>query len=253
MRLSGKAAIVSGGASGLGAATVRMLRAAGAQVALADRNREGGERLAAETGALFVETDVTVGDSVGAAVELTKSRFGGLHIAVSCAGIATAQRTLGREGPMELDAFRRVIEVNLVGTFNVSRLAAAAMAVNTPEETGERGVIVNTASVAAFEGQIGQAAYSASKGGVVGMTLPMARDLMKLGIRVVAVAPGMFRTPLLESLPEAAIASIEAQVPFPSRLGDPSEYAQLVRHIVENPYLNGETIRLDGALRMGPK
>lgn len=253
MQLPGKTALVTGGASGLGAATARMMVEAGARVVIADRNRDAGERVAAETGALFGTTDVTDEASVTAAVELARERYGRLDIAVSCAGIATAQRTLGRDGPLDLNAFRRVIEVNLIGSFNVARLAAAAMAGNEPGDGGERGVIVNTASIAAFDGQIGQVAYSASKGGVAAMTLPMARDLARHGIRVMTIAPGMFRTPLLAALPAAAMEALEGQVPYPARLGDPDEYAHLVRQIIENSYLNGEVIRLDGALRMGPK
>ena len=201
---------------------------------------------------VYARTDVADEESTAAAVTLARERFGRLDIAVSCAGIATAQRILGKKGPMELAAFRRVIEVNLVGAFNVSRLAAEAMAGNEPSEGGERGVIVHTASVAAFDGQIGQCAYSASKGGIVGMTLPMARDLARVGIRVVAIAPGMFDTPLLAGLPAEAITALEKQVPFPPRLGRPTDYAQLVRQVIENGYLNGEVIRLDGALRMTP-
>jgi NAD(P)-dependent dehydrogenase (short-subunit alcohol dehydrogenase family) len=253
MRIAGKSALISGGASGLGAATARMFAAAGAYVNIADINAETGSKLASELNAEFIRTDVSDAGSVSAAIDHACERHQRLDIAVACAGIATAQRILGKNGPMDLDAFKRVIEINLIGTFNVARLAAARIAGNSPDENGERGVIVLTASVAAFEGQIGQVAYSASKGGIVGMTLPMARDLARHAIRVAAIAPGMFRTPLLEGLPQAAIESIEAQVPFPSRLGIPQEFAQLVRHIVENPYLNGEVIRLDGALRMAPK
>jgi NAD(P)-dependent dehydrogenase (short-subunit alcohol dehydrogenase family) len=227
----------------------------GANVLIADVNRPAGEATAAELGARarFVPTDVADEASVRAAVRAAVEAFGGLHGAVNCAGIAIAERTLGKSGPHPLEAFNRVILVNLIGTFNVIRLAAAAMAENQPSAGGERGVIVNTASVAAFDGQIGQAAYSASKGGVVGMTLPIARDLARLGIRVMTIAPGIFETPMLAGLPEAARQSLGQQVPFPSRLGRPDEYAALVRQIVENEMLNGEVIRLDGAIRMAPK
>jgi NAD(P)-dependent dehydrogenase (short-subunit alcohol dehydrogenase family) len=222
---------------------------------LADVNAGAGEQLAREIGgqARFAETDVTDPASVQRAVDLARETFDGLHGLINCAGIGVAQRTLGRDGPHALDAFVRVINVNLVGTFNAIRLAAAAMAKNEPSAEGERGVIVNTASVAAFEGQIGQAAYSASKGGIVGMTLPIARDLARDGIRVVTIAPGIFDTPLLGSLPEPARLSLGQQVPFPSRLGRPEEYAALAQHIVENEMLNGEVIRLDGAIRMAPR
>jgi NAD(P)-dependent dehydrogenase (short-subunit alcohol dehydrogenase family) len=224
-------------------------------VVLADVNQAAGEQLATEIGAAarFVRTDVTDEPSVAQAVESTVQAFGGLQGAINCAGIGLAQRTLGREGPHPLDAFVRVITVNLIGTFNTIRLAAAAMARGTPNAAGERGVIISTASVAAFEGQIGQAAYSASKGGIVGMTLPIARDLARDGIRVVAIAPGIFDTPLLRDLPEPARVSLAQQVPFPPRLGRPDEYAALAQHIVENEMLNGEVIRLDGAIRMAPR
>jgi NAD(P)-dependent dehydrogenase (short-subunit alcohol dehydrogenase family) len=255
MQIRGKTALVTGGASGLGAAVARMIVEAGGRAMIADRNSDAGSAMARDLGegATFFATDVTDSDSAAAAIRQARERFGGLDIAVNCAGIATAQRVLGKEGPMPLEAFRRVVEVNLIGSFNIIRLAAEAMAANTAAETGERGVIVNTASVAAYEGQIGQAAYSASKGGVVGMTLPIAREMARHGIRVLTIAPGMFRTPLLAGLPTEAMQALEAQVPFPARLGEPPEYAHLVRHIIENPYLNGEVIRLDGALRMTPK
>lgn len=255
MQLAGSSALVTGGASGLGAATVRRLAGAGANVVIADVREDTGEALAGELGerALFAKTDVTDADSMGQAVQTAVVRFGGLHILVNCAGIGIAERVLGKNGPHDLAAFNRVIQVNLIGSFNALRLAAAAMAENAPNDEGERGVIISTASVAAFEGQIGQAAYSASKGGIVGLTLPVARELARSGIRVLAIAPGLFDTPLLAGLPEAARISLGQQVPFPPRLGRPEEYAQLVQAIVENPMLNGETIRLDGAIRMSPR
>jgi NAD(P)-dependent dehydrogenase (short-subunit alcohol dehydrogenase family) len=255
MQIQGHAFVVSGGASGLGAACVRMLAEAGGSAVIADLNREAGEKLAADLGgrARFVPTDVTDEASVQAAVTAAVEGFGGLHGAINCAGIGLAERVLGKTGPHDLAAFSRVIRVNLIGTFNVIRLAAAAMAAAPPGPGGERGVIVNTASVAAFEGQVGQAAYSASKGGVVSMTLPIARELARSGIRVVTVAPGIFDTPLLAGLPEPARQSLGQQVPFPSRLGRPGEFAALVRHVLENEMLNGAVIRIDGALRMAPK
>lgn len=255
MRIEGSTFLITGGASGLGAATARRLARAGANVVLADVNAQTGERTAAEIGsaARFVRTDVTSEESVRAAVALAAETFGPLRGLVNAAGIAIAERVLGKAGPHPLDSFARVIHVNLIGTFNVIRLAAAALASAEPLEDGERGVIVNTASVAAFDGQIGQAAYSASKGGVVGMTLPIARDLARHGIRVVTIAPGIFDTPLMAGLPEPARQSLAQQVPFPPRLGQPAEYAALVHHIIENRMLNGEVIRLDGALRMAPK
>lgn len=256
MEIQGKTALVTGGASGLGAATARRLAAHGANVVLADLNSEKGDELAAELGetARFIETDVSKEEPVQAAVDLAKSAFGALDILVNCAGIGAALRTYHhKHGPHALHIFNQVIQVNLIGTFNAIRLGAEAMSVNDPNDDGERGVIINTASVAAFDGQIGQAAYSASKGGIVGMTLPIARDLSRTGIRVVTIAPGLFDTPLLASLPEEARISLGQQVPFPSRLGDPAEYAQLAQSIIENPMLNGEVIRLDGAIRMAPK
>jgi NAD(P)-dependent dehydrogenase (short-subunit alcohol dehydrogenase family) len=239
--------LVAGGGSGLGAATVRMLADAGANVVVADLKGEPG------AGTRFVETDVTDEESVGAAVGVATDEFGEIHGAVNCAGVAIAEKALGRDGPHSLDSFMKVIQVNLIGTFNVVRLAAAAMAGNDAGEDGGRGVIVNTASVAAFDGQIGQVAYAASKGGVASMTLPLARELARSGIRVVTIAPGLFDTPMMAGLPEDARASLCDQVPFPSRLGRPEEYAALVRHIVENDMLNGEVIRLDGAIRMAPR
>ena len=255
MHLGEQTFLITGGASGLGAASARRFAAAGARVVLADLNQSAGERLAGEIGenVRFAKMDVTEEASVQRAVDLTLGAFGALHGAINCAGIGVAQRTLGREGPHPLADFVRVVTVNLIGTFNVIRLAAAAMARGEPNAAGERGVIINTASVAAFEGQIGQAAYSASKGGVVGMTLPIARDLARDGIRVVTIAPGIFDTPMLAGLPDPARASLGQQVPFPPRLGRPEEYAALAQHIVENEMLNGEVIRLDGAIRMAPR
>jgi NAD(P)-dependent dehydrogenase (short-subunit alcohol dehydrogenase family) len=251
VQLSNHTFLISGGASGLGAATARRFAAGGARVVVADVNASAGEALASALGerVRFVRTDVTDEASVQAAVEAC----GALHGAICCAGIGVAERTLGRNGPHPLASFVRVLTVNLIGTFNVIRLAAAAIALGEPNEAGERGVIVNTASVAAFDGQIGQAAYSASKGGIVGMTLPIARDLSRVGIRVVTIAPGIFDTPLLGGLPEAARVSLGQQVPFPPRLGRPDEFAALAQHIVENEMLNGEVIRLDGAIRMAPR
>jgi len=254
MEIQGNAFIVAGGGSGLGAATARRLAGQGAMVVIGDINEEAGSAVADSLGdrGRFHRTDVTDATSVEQLVALAQNS-GPLRGAINCAGIAIAMKVLGREGPHDLGAFSRVIQVNLIGTFNVIRLAAAAMAENEPNAAGERGVIVNTASVAAIEGQIGQAAYSASKGGVAAMTLPVARELARYGIRVMTIAPGLFDTPMLAGLPEKARQSLGEQVPFPSRLGDPDEYALLVQHIVENPMLNGEIIRLDGALRMGPR
>jgi NAD(P)-dependent dehydrogenase (short-subunit alcohol dehydrogenase family) len=255
MQLDGRNFLISGGASGLGAACARRFAAAGARVVVADLNAAAGEQLASEIGdnARYVRADVTDESSVQHAVNSAVQSFGGLHGAINCAGIGLAQRTVGRDGPHPLADFVRVINVNLIGTFNVIRLAAVAIARGEPDATGERGVIINTASVAAFEGQIGQAAYSASKGGIVGMTLPIARDLARDGIRVMTIAPGIFDTPLLGALPEPARVSLGQQVPFPPRLGRPEEYAALAQHIVENEMLNGEVIRLDGAIRMAPR
>jgi NAD(P)-dependent dehydrogenase (short-subunit alcohol dehydrogenase family) len=255
MQLPGATFLVTGGGSGLGAATVRRLVASGANAVIADVNEAAGRGLAEELGkqTRFVRTDVVDEASVRAAVEAAVSTFGSLRGAVNCAGIGVAMRVLGKEGPHDLAAFTRVIQINLIGTFNVIRLAAAAISQAEPLADGERGVIVNTASVAAFDGQIGQAAYSASKGGVVGMTLPIAREFARQGIRVVTIAPGLFDTPMMAALPEEARKSLGQQVPFPSRLGQPAEYANLVAHIAENIMLNGETIRLDGAIRMAPK
>jgi NAD(P)-dependent dehydrogenase (short-subunit alcohol dehydrogenase family) len=255
MQLQGISAVVTGGASGLGAATVRRLHAGGARVIIADRNAETGRALAAELGegVAFAEVDVTDEATMAAALDRAVSEHGGLHALVNCAGVGMAQKILTRDGTHDLDVFGFVIKVNLIGVFNALRLAAARMQHTEPNAGGERGVIINTASIAAFDGQIGQAAYSASKGGIVGLTLPAARELARYGIRVVTIAPGIFDTPLLAGLPEPARQSLGEQVPFPSRLGDPAEYAALAAHIIENPMINGETIRLDGALRMAPQ
>jgi NAD(P)-dependent dehydrogenase (short-subunit alcohol dehydrogenase family) len=249
MELNEIGAFVAGGASGLGEATARELAARGARVTIADLNDERGAALAGEIGGKFAKADVTDEAQVRAAVESA----GELRLAVSCAGIGWAERTVKKDGPAALQPFEAVVRVNLIGTFNVLRLAAAAMEANEPDAEGERGAVVMTASIAAFDGQIGQTAYSASKGGVVGLTLPAARDLARLGIRVCTIAPGVFNTPLLAALPDDARQALGAQVPFPPRLGQPEEYAQLACHIAENRMLNGETIRLDGALRMPPK
>jgi NAD(P)-dependent dehydrogenase (short-subunit alcohol dehydrogenase family) len=255
MQLDEHVFLVTGGASGLGAACARRFAAAGAHIVVADVNDAAGEQLASALGgrARFVHTDVTQEGSVQQAVERAIEAFGALHGAINCAGIGLAERTIGRTGPHPLAGFARVVGVNLIGTFNVIRLAAVAIARGEPNAAGERGVIINTASVAAFDGQIGQAAYSASKGGIVGMTLPIARDLARDGIRVMTIAPGIFDTPLLGSLPEPARRSLGQQVPFPARLGRPEEFAALAQHIVENEMLNGEVIRLDGAIRMAPR
>jgi NAD(P)-dependent dehydrogenase (short-subunit alcohol dehydrogenase family) len=251
VQLDGAVALVTGGASGLGLATARELARGGAAVVLADLPTSRGQEVAGEVGGTFVATDVTDAGSVQAAVDRA-GELGPLRVAVNCAGIGTPGRIIGKDGPLPLEQFSQVVTVNLVGTFNVLRLAAQAMAA-TDAVAGERGVVVNTASAAAFDGQVGQAAYSASKGGVVGLTLPAARDLASSLIRVMTIAPGLFDTPMLQGLPEPARASLAAQVPMPSRLGDPAEYAALVRHIVENAMLNGEVIRLDGAIRMAPR
>ncbi|MDX6622897.1 MAG: hypothetical protein QOE75_829 [Solirubrobacterales bacterium] len=253
MKIEGAGALVSGGASGLGEATARSLAAAGARVVIADRDAERGKDLAAELGAEFLPVDVTEPDAVAAAVDRAAAAPGGLRISVCCAGIGWAERIARSRGAHDLEHFATVITVNLIGTFNVLRTAAAQMIENEADAGGERGVCINTASIAAFDGQIGQAAYAASKGGIVGLTLPAARDLASKGVRVMTIAPGVFDTRLLEGLPEPARLSLGAEVPFPNRLGDPAEYAHLVGQIVTNPMLNGETIRLDGALRMTPK
>jgi NAD(P)-dependent dehydrogenase (short-subunit alcohol dehydrogenase family) len=253
MNIENSGALVVGGASGLGEATVRRLHAGGAIVTIADVNAEKGEALAAELGARFVACDVREEEQVQAAVDAAAQSEGGLRISVCCAGTGWAAKVAGSKGPHPLMPFEVIIGINLIGTFNVLRLAATAMLANEPDAEAERGVCVNTASIAAFDGQIGQIAYSASKGGVVGMTLPAARDLSQSGIRVVTIAPGLFDTPLLAALPEEARTALGDSVPFPQRLGRPDEYAELAAHIVENTMLNGETIRLDGALRMAPK
>lgn len=255
MRIAGNTFLVTGGGSGLGAATARRLAADGANVLLADIDEDGGTAVAGDLGdrARFVIADVTGEDSMQAAVDAATSAFGALHGLVNCAGIGPAAKILGRKGVHPLGGFAKAVEINLIGTFNAIRLASAVMAGNEPADSGERGVIVNTASVAAFDGQIGQAAYAASKGGVVAMTLPVARELAEHGIRVMTVAPGIFDTPMLAGLPEKARESLGGQVPFPPRLGRPDEYAALVAHIVTNEVLNGEVIRLDGAIRMASR
>ncbi|RJF69071.1 SDR family NAD(P)-dependent oxidoreductase [Deinococcus cavernae] len=253
MMIQGKAVLVSGGASGLGAGTAQMVAEAGGFPVILDLNVAAGEALAAELGGLFQRVDVASEQDVSQAIEAAKAKFGRVHGAVNCAGIAIGASTAGKRGPHPLEQFEKVIRVNLIGTFNVTRLAAQAMLDNDPDEEGERGVIVNTASVAAFDGQIGQAAYAASKGGVVGLTLPIARDLSRSGIRVMTIAPGLFETPMLAGLPQDVQDSLGGQVPFPSRLGRAGEYAALVRHIFQNTMLNGEVIRLDGAIRMAPR
>jgi NAD(P)-dependent dehydrogenase (short-subunit alcohol dehydrogenase family) len=252
VQLEGARVLVAGGASGLGAATARRLAAGGAEVTIADPDATKGEALAAELGTSFVTADVTDSGQVEAAVRAATGD-GELRVAVTCAGIGWAEKVAGRRGPHDLERFETVIRVNLIGTFNVLRLAAAAMLSNQPDGNGERGVFIATASIAAYDGQIGQIAYSASKGGVVGLTLPAARDLAASGIRVVTIAPGLFDTPLLAALPQESRDALSAQVPHPQRLGEPAEYGMLAAHIVENPMLNGEVIRLDGALRMPPK
>jgi NAD(P)-dependent dehydrogenase (short-subunit alcohol dehydrogenase family) len=253
MNLNGVGTIVAGGASGLGAATARALAERGARVAIADVNEDAANALAGEIDGVAFKADVTDETEVEAAVAGAVEALGGIRLAVSCAGIGWAERTVGKNGPANLQPFETVIRVNLIGTFNVLRLAAAAMSENEPGDDGERGAVVMTASIAAYDGQIGQTAYSASKGGVVSLTLPAARDLSRLGIRVCTIAPGLFDTPLLAALPESAREALGQQVPFPSRLGQPDEFAALACHIAENRMLNGETIRLDGALRMPPK
>src|SRR5512141_2747457 len=255
MQVKGSTFIVTGGASGLGGATARMVVEGGGNAVIADLKEAEGQALAKELGgsARFVRTDVTDEASAQAAVGAALGGYGRIDGLVNCAGIVYGEKVVGREGPHSLAGFARTININLIGTFNMIRLAADAMAKNAPNAEGERGVVINTASVSAFDGQIGQAAYSASKGGVVGMTLPIARDLAELGIRVCTIAPGIFETPMLAGLPEAARASLGKQVPFPPRLGRPAEYGALAAHIVENTMLNGETIRLDGAIRMQPR
>jgi NAD(P)-dependent dehydrogenase (short-subunit alcohol dehydrogenase family) len=253
MQIQGKTFLVTGGASGLGGATSRLLASSGGDVVIADLNAEKGEALAKEIGARFALCNIVEEDAVRDAIALTVSSRGELNGLINCAGVGVAEKTVGKDGPHSLASFKRVIEINLIGAFNVTRLAAARMSSQEPGVGGERGVIINTASIAAYDGQIGQAAYSASKGGIVGMTLPIARDLARSGIRVVTIAPGLFDTPLLAGLPEDVKKVLGQQVPFPSRLGNPAEFAALAKHILENEMLNGEVIRLDGALRMPPK
>ncbi len=255
MEFSECSAVITGGASGLGEAVVRSVVAAGGKAAIFDLDTSGGSSLAGELGdaALFLETDVTDEESVQNSLQAASKRFGEINVLVNCAGIGPAAKVLSRKGPHDLALFNKVLQVNLVGSFNVLRLTAAIMALNTPGTEGERGVIINTASAAAFEGQIGQAAYSASKGGLVGFTLPIARELAEHGIRVMTIAPGIMETPMLMGMPDHVREALGKMVPFPQRLGYPAEFAQLVRHIVENPLLNGATIRLDGAIRMQPK
>lgn len=253
MQIEGVTALVTGGGSGLGAATARALAVKGARVCVLDLNAEAGEAVAREIGGYFAQCDVSDAASAEAALASSRGALGVPGILVNCAGIAPASRVVGREGPMALELFERVVRVNLIGTFNMIRLVGAEMSVAASRADGSRGVIVSTASVAAFEGQIGQAAYAASKGGIAALTLPVAREFARFGIRVLTIAPGIFRTPLLEGLPEESQAALGASIPFPARLGEPAEFAQLVIAMIENDYLNGETVRLDGALRMQPK
>ncbi len=253
MDIAGHAAIVTGGASGLGAATARMLAGAGAKVAIFDVNQKAAAEVAIDINGIAIPCDVTDSTATEAAFAKAAADHGVARILINCAGVGPAKRIVGRDGPMPLEEFAHVVSINLVGTFNAMRLAAAAMQSLSPMAEGERGIIICTASVAAYEGQIGQAAYAASKGGVVGLVLPAAREFAQFGIRVNAIAPGIFSTPMLHALPEAAQQSLAAAVPFPKLLGQPPEYASLVRHMIENRYLNGETIRLDGALRMAPR
>ncbi|MEM6803065.1 MAG: 3-hydroxyacyl-CoA dehydrogenase [Bacteroidota bacterium] len=256
MDIKNKVAIVTGGASGLGEATTRMLHTHGAKILVMDLNMDRGKALVEELGkeaVIFDKTDVTSESQVQEALARAKREFGTIDMCVNCAGIAIGRKTVGKEGAHDLASFEKIIKVNLIGSFNVLSLCAEVMQNNEPNLEGERGVIINTASVAAFDGQVGQVAYSASKGGIVGMTLPIARDLARAGIRCMTIAPGLFYTPLFESLPEEAIESLGSQVPFPSRLGKPAEYAQMAKAIIENPMLNGEVIRLDGAIRMAPR
>lgn len=255
MKIQNKTFMITGGSSGLGAATAQVIVSGGGNVVLIDVNGPQGDAFAKQLGtqARFCKADVTSEADVNAAIAVALSSFGGLHGAVNCAGVGAPAKVLGKEGPHPLDVFQRIVNINLIGTFNVIRLTAVAMASNQPDEGGERGVIINTSSVAAYEGQIGQAAYSASKGGVNAMTLPIARELARSGIRVVTIAPGLFDTPMMKGLPDAARESLGQQVPFPSRLGHPDEYAALAKHIIENTMLNGSVLRLDGAIRMAPK
>ncbi len=255
MEIKDKTVVITGGASGLGLATARKLSLQGAKVAIWDLNREGGEHTAKELGknAIFSPVDVSDEASVAEAVKAVVAKFATVHVAINCAGIGIPAKLLGKEGPVDMKGWTKTIMINLIGTVNVIRLAAEQMNQNPPNSDGERGVIVNTASVAAYEGQIGQTAYAASKAGIIGVTLPAAREFAPLGIRVVTIAPGLFETPMMMGLPEKVQEALGMSVPFPSRLGRPSEYAGLVAHIVENPMINGETIRLDGALRMAPR
>lgn len=255
MELNDKVVVVSGGASGLGLAGVRLLLQSGAKITIMDVDDAKGKQVAEELGnqVIYCHADVTSEESVQEAVDKTIEAFGSIHVAINCAGVGTPAKVLGKNGPMNLDFFNRVVQINLTGTMNVIRLAAAKMVENIPNDDGEKGVVINTASGAAFEGQIGQAAYSASKAGVVGMTLPIAREFADYGIRVMTIAPGLFRTPMLEALPEKVQTALGQMVPFPKRLGEPWEFARLARDIVENPMMNGETIRLDGAIRLAAK
>jgi NAD(P)-dependent dehydrogenase (short-subunit alcohol dehydrogenase family) len=253
MDIQGHAAIVTGGASGLGAATAEMLAGAGAKVAVLDVNDDGADAIAKKIGGIALHCDVTSADGTAKAIAAAQDKHGIARILINCAGIGPAKRIVGRDGPMPLEDFSRVIAVNLIGTFNALRLVAAAMQAVEPLQDGERGIIVCTASVAAYEGQIGQAAYAASKGGVVGLVMPAAREFAQFGVRVTGIAPGIFSTPMLHALPEAAQQSLAASVPFPKLLGTPAQYAALVRHMIENRYLNGEVVRIDGALRMAPR
>lgn len=255
MKIENGVFVVTGGGSGLGAATARMLVEAGARVILADVNKEAGEAVAAELGsaAAFISTDVTDEASAKAAVDHAVFRFGSLNGLINCAGVAPAEKVVGREAPHRLESFARTVSINLIGSFNMMRLAADVMSKAAPDDGGERGVIVSTASVAAFDGQVGQAGYAASKAGVVGLTLPVARELARYGIRVMTIAPGIMETPMLMGMPQEVQDSLGKTVPFPSRMGKPAEFAALVRHIIENAYLNGEVIRLDGAIRMAAK
>jgi NAD(P)-dependent dehydrogenase (short-subunit alcohol dehydrogenase family) len=253
MDMTGKSAIVTGGGSGRGAETARLRAARGANVTVLDRNVEAGAAVAAEIGGLFVACDIADEDTAKAALSLSAERYGPPSVLVNCAGIGGASRIVGRDGPMALADFERIVRVNLVGTFNMLRLAAASMSVAEPDAAGNRGVIISTASVAAYDGQIGQAAYAASKGGITAMTLPAARELSRFGIRVVTLAPGLFATPLLLQLPQEVQEGLAASIPFPPRLGAPADFAKLVLGVIDNDYLNGEVIRIDGALRMPPK
>jgi NAD(P)-dependent dehydrogenase (short-subunit alcohol dehydrogenase family) len=253
MDAKGNAAIVTGGASGLGEGTARALAAKGAKVAIFDMNEERGEAVAADIGGVFCKVDVSDADSAEAAFAKARDAHGPARIVVNCAGVGTPMRTVGKDGPVDLRKFAQVVNINLIGTFNICRLAAADIQNMDPMESNERGIVVNTASVAAFDGQIGQAAYAASKGGVHAMTLPLAREFARFGIRFLTIAPGLFMTPMMAALPQEAQESLGASVPFPQRLGEPEEYASLVMHMVENQMLNGETIRLDGSIRMAPK